>query len=476
MTRKKTANRHAWEHFRFAVIGPLLVSPPEPGTLQAELRQLASKVWAHPIDPNREYKVSLSTLNRWYYRACDAHNPVEQLKRKRRTDADATRRVSDVLAAALERQYRQHSHWSVQLHYDNLNALANQDKRLQPMPSYSTMYRFMQNQGWHKRSRPKRDTVGAIQAQQRLETREVRSFEVEYVNALWHLDFHHGSMKVLTHAGEWLTPKLLSIIDDRSRLVCHMQWYLDETTQSLVHGFSQALLKRGLPRALMSDNGSAMTSDEFTQGLASLSILHQPTLPYSPYQNAKQETLWTSVEGRLMAMLTGVPELTLAQLNEYTQAWVEKDYHRKTHREIGASPLQCFINGNNVGRPTSTAEQIKKAFCKTVKRRQRLSDGTVALESKRFEIPNAYRHFKEVYLRYASWDLSHLTLVEPNTGEPLSAIYPIDKHRNADGLRRQLTEPTISEPPQSTPPLLQQLVDEQEGLPSAYIASDDEQR
>jgi hypothetical protein len=31
---------------------------------------------------------------------------------------------------------------------------------------------------------------------------------------LWHLDFHHGSRKVLTAAGTWLTPLLFGVIDD----------------------------------------------------------------------------------------------------------------------------------------------------------------------------------------------------------------------------------------------------------------------
>jgi len=39
---------------------------------------------------------------------------------------------------------------------------------------------------------------GAIAARDRLEQREVRSFEMEHVGALWHLDFHHGSRRVLT--------------------------------------------------------------------------------------------------------------------------------------------------------------------------------------------------------------------------------------------------------------------------------------
>ena len=105
------------------------------------------------------------------------------------------------------------------------------------------------------------------------------------------------------------TDELLAVIDDHSRLICHLQWYLDAPAQTLVHGLGQAVQKRGLPRALMTDNGSAMRADEFTAGLHTLGILHETTLPYSPYQNAKQETFWATLEGRLMAepQLTELP-------------------------------------------------------------------------------------------------------------------------------------------------------------------------
>ena len=53
---------------------------------------------------------------------------------------------------------------------------------------------------------------------------------------------------------------------------------------SLVHGLCQAFMKRGLPRALMTDNGAAMLCDETVTGLARLGVVHQTTLPYSPYQ------------------------------------------------------------------------------------------------------------------------------------------------------------------------------------------------
>lgn len=76
----------------------------------------------------------------------------------------------------------------------------------------------------------------------------------------------------------------------------------------------------------MTDNGSAMMAEEVREALHRLSILHETTLPYSPYQNAKQEIFWASIEGRLIAMLEVVEELTLDLLNEATQAWVENGY------------------------------------------------------------------------------------------------------------------------------------------------------
>ena len=55
-----------------------------------------------------------------------------------------------------------------------------------------------------------------------------------------------------------------------------------------------------------------MTAAEISEGLARLGIVHQTTLPYFSYQNGKQEVLWASVEGRLMAMpaYPAKPDLT----------------------------------------------------------------------------------------------------------------------------------------------------------------------
>ena len=289
-----------WARFRFSIIGPLLAAPPQPGELQAELRRLAEKQWLHPVT-GEAVRFGFSTLERWYYKArAERTDPVGVLRRKLRGDWGQHPALNERLRQVLFAQYRQHKSWSYQLHFDNLAAQVEQQPDLGSMPSYATVRRFMKRHGLlkQKRRRPRAAQAPSVErAEERRENREVRSFEAEYNHALWHLDFHHGSLRVLTAQGEWATPRLLAVLDDRSRLACHVQWYLKETAEELVHGLCQAFLKRGLPRALMTDNGSAMIAGETQQGLLRLGIVHETTLPYSPYQYVAPENMWRRTVG-----------------------------------------------------------------------------------------------------------------------------------------------------------------------------------
>jgi len=467
-----------WAHLRFSVIGPLLAAPPERGQLQAQLDQLASQTWRHPIT-GQGVRWGRSTIERWYYAALSAQqDPVAALRRKVRSDAGQHPSLSPRLGELLATQHRQHPHWSYQLHADNLAVLIEQQLPLGPRPSYASVRRFLQAHGLFKRPRrgPLR-SPGAQAAEHRFEQREIRSYECAYVNGLWHLDFHHGSVRVLRDTGQWVYPILLGILDDRSRLCGHAQWYLAEGAEELCHGVCQALEKRALPRALMTDNGSAMLAAETVQGLAHLGIVHETTLPYSPYQNGKQESFWGQVEGRLLPMLEDVPDLTLRQLNEATLAWLEMEYNRKPHSELGQSPVQAYLQVPDVGRPCPASQQLQRAFTAEVRRTVRRSDGTISLGGVRWEIPSRYGHFPWVTVRYASWDLSVVHLTDPKTGAFLARLYPQDKHRNADGQRaRRASAPaTPVAPAETMAPLLQKLLKDYAttGLPPAYLPKDE---
>jgi len=471
------SGRDRWARLRFAIVGPLLAAPPARGVLRATLGRLAAQSWCHP-STRAPVHFAFPTIERWYYAARNAtRDPVGVLRHRRRKDAGQQRALSARLQLALQAQYQAHRSWSYQLHLDNLAVLITEDPTLGPPPSYSTLRRYLTTQGLRPVSRaPTPDPPGAAGAAHRREPLEVRSFEAEYVHGLWHLDFHHGSRKVLSRTGAWVRPLLLGVLDDHSRVACHLQWYLDETAETLAHGLAQAIQKRGMPRALLTDNGSAMLAVEVRQGLETLGIVHETTLPYSPYQNAKQEVFWAQVEGRLLAMLEGDAELTLERLNAATQAWVELEYHRRVHRELGCAPLARYLAGPDVGRPSPSSEELRRAFRAEVDRTQRRSDGTVSLEGQRFEVPARYRHLTRLRVRYARWDLSAVDLVDPHTQVILGALYPLDKAANADGRRRRLAPvaPARLEIPPSTPtiaPLLRKLMADYAatGLPPAYL-------
>jgi len=480
-------SRHArWAHLRFSIIGALLAAPPARGELTEEITRLATKWWKHPMT-GQPVRFGFSTIEKWLHKSRgERTDPVAVLRRRVRKDSGRQRLMSPKQREALTVQYRLHRRWSYQLHADNLAALCAEDKTLGRVPSYATVRRYMKAHG-HVRVKVKRGTPGAERAQARLDKREVRSFENEYVNGLWHGDFHGARRKVLLPDGRYVVPELLGILDDHSRLCCHLQWYLVENAENFAHGLSQAIQKRGLPRSLMTDNGGAEVADETREGLSRLGIIHETTLPESPYQNAKQEVFWAQVEGRLMAMLEGVAEVTLALLNEVTQAWVEMEYQRKVHSEIGTAPIRRFLDDKSVGRPSPSSDALRLAFMTQEGRTQRHSDGTVSIMGVRFELPSRYRHLDRVTIRYAGWDLSQVVLVDARTDTVLSRIYPVDKAKNADGQRRNLgaieqadaMAAEIAAPPLPVdggmPPLLRSLVSEYAatGLPPAYLPKDE---
>jgi putative transposase len=224
-----------WAHLRFAVVGPLLASPPPLGQLQAELARLAGRVWQHPIS-GEPVRFAGSTIERWFYKARAGANPVSVLQRQRRRDSGEQHAIEPRLAELLQGQHQAHPSWSYQLHLDNLSVVLAEQPDLGPLPSYASLRRYMVAHGWRRQPRKAVTPSGVPISAGEPQHREVRSYETSHVGGLWHLDFHHGSRKVLSSQGEWFRPLLLAILDDHSRLICHAQWYRSETAESLVHG------------------------------------------------------------------------------------------------------------------------------------------------------------------------------------------------------------------------------------------------
>ena len=99
------------------------------------------------------------------------------------------------------------------------------------------------------------------------------------------------------------------------------------------------------------------------------------------------------------------------------------------------------------------------------------------MNGQRFEIPARYRLLSRVAVRYASWDLTHVHLVDGRAGTVLARLYPLDKAQNADGRRRTLPSGRLDPAATAAPanlgiaPLLRQLMADYAatGLPPAYL-------
>ena len=481
MTKDQNLPRiQRWAQLRFAIIGSLLAQPPVPGELRPRLMELSAQTWSHPIS-GMPVRFSFTSIERWYYAARAQQEPTRALSRTLRRDAGVSRRIDATTDAAVRVSHAEHASWSYLLHYDNLIAGMSPEKKKEA-PSYVTVRRFMRRHGLIPRHHPadRHDTPGARATRERFARREVRQFEHTHTHALWHIDAHHGSLS-LSHDGVMQRPALIAILDDHSRFICHAQWFWREETASAAHALSQAIAKRGLPRMLLSDNGGPFVAAEISHGLHRLSVVHERTLCYAPNQNGKMEVFWGQVEGRLLAMLRREHGLDLYRLNELTQAWIEHDYHRRLHGGIQTTPLERFQSAPDVGRVTPPSDVLTHAFTRRETRKQRRSDGSIALGGKRFELPSRYRHLGTVMIRSASWDLDHVFLAHAETDAILERLWPVDIHANASGLRRELSQPVVPPPAPmpgvspGLPPLLQAalMAARATGLPPAFIPVDD---
>lgn len=263
MLIQSASARMGWARLRFSIVGTLLASPPERGMLQTELGRLADRSYLHPVS-GEPVHFAASTIERWYYLARNhPDDPLGALVRKVPEHVGTNPSMSLALKDALRAQYAHHPTWSYKLHYDNILALARRTPELGRIPSRATIVRFMKQNGLIKQRRKRRSNISRTRTRDK---REVRSYEVGYVHGLWHSDYHQGPREVLLPSGQWHPCYLLAFLDDRSRLCCHLQWYLAQTAETFTHGLIQAILKRGLPRALMSDNGSAMVAAETVEG------------------------------------------------------------------------------------------------------------------------------------------------------------------------------------------------------------------
>jgi len=269
----------------------------------------------------------------------------------------------------------------------------------------TTVYRFLKSNGLM-------DQVKSV-------PEDRRRFEAELPNDLWQCDVMHGPMA--QHEDKQRKTYLIAFMDDHSRLVPHAEFYLSENVKSFLSAFQQALLKRGLPRKLYTDNGSAFRSHHLEHTAASLGIALIHARPYKPQGKGKIERFFRTVRSDF---LSGFKGTTLDEINQCLGLWLSDLYHQRNHSSTGQTPFARFTAKMECLRqaPVDLTDHFRKTARRTV-----CKDRTISLNGKAFEAPVALIG-KKVELLFHEDEPEQIEI--RMSGQSYGLATPLDVHVN----------------------------------------------
>ena len=184
-------------------------------------------------------------------------------------------------------------------------------------------------------------------------------FEADRPNELWVGDALHGPPV----AGR--KTYLFAFLDDRSRAVMAARFGFSEDTVRLAAALRPALASRGVPESIYVDNGSAFVDSWLLRSCASLGVKLVHSTPGRPQGRGKIERFFRTVREQFLVELTpdrAAEIADLAELNRLFTAWVETEYHPRTHSETGVAPMARWLDGLPSPLPRPTPAQLREAF------------------------------------------------------------------------------------------------------------------
>lgn len=237
----------------------------------------------------------------------------------------------------------------------------------------STVHRLLARRGLTKRRKDEATS------------KDRRRFEYDAANELWMSDVMYGPK--LRMAGRMRQAYLIAFIDDATRLIPHATFALSERTTAYLPALEHAIRRRGIPKRLYVDNGSAFRSHHLALVCAKLGIALIHARPYSPQGKGKMERWFRTVRMQLMPTLDEGASLTIESLNRRLAGWVEGEYHHAAHRGLGGdTPADRWARtSEHVKMPRS---DVGACFLFDAKRKV-ARDRTVTLDGIAFEVDAA---------------------------------------------------------------------------------------
>lgn len=390
------------------------------GELKKIIQELAKQTYHIPN--SKRVHLSEKTIERWYYRwkkhGIDGLNPTT------RSDKNTCQLSNDLQEAIIT------------------------CKKDNPARSIQTIIDYLEVTGKVKKNELSRSTIHRLLKQHRINQRiiadvkkiERRAFESQFAGDLWYGDVMHGPSIQTAHGRRKVY--LVSVMDDASRLICHSAFCLDETAVSIEFTLKEALLKRGLPKKLLIDNGPAYRSESLQNVCARLKIRLIYSRPYEPESKGKLERWHATIRSQFLTELDLQAIHNLDELNARLWIWIEKKYHQTRHSSLvdsqtldNQTPLERFKQDILKIQPLGElAQHLDDYFYHRIKRTIK-KDGTLSLDGILFEVP--FELVGQTVYLVIDAPTKTPKYVESLTHQWLGPVHSLDKHANNERKRQR---------------------------------------
>lgn len=384
--------------------------------LAQALRQASVRPWP---DENGDY-YAVRTLEDWWY--AYQKGGFNALLPTPRSDQGKSRVLDEATAAWVLAQVTQNPQAPLKVLYAHW-----QQTQPRPLPSVSVLYRLLRRQGMDRKSL----------RSGRLESGATKAFEAPHVNDLWMVDFSPGP--TLSINGKALSTQLCVLVDDHSRLIPFAAYYPQANTEAFHHALKEAVLRRGIPRKLYTDNGKPFIHAHTRLVCAQLGIRLLHCKPYHSWSKGKCERLIFSIQQgfETTLRLEGNAARGLEELNAKFSLWIQTVYHQRPHSSTGQSPEYRYQQAAKTLRQWDERMDIEPMFYVRLERTVR-KNGTVRLEGELYEVPLSLRALK-VQLRLDPWRRTRIEVWYQNKFMGLARKAPL--HLNAENGGRQAYAP-----------------------------------
>ena len=421
--------------FRYGLIADCVQLPKGKGNgLHAKLAEKAAQHYAIPS--SRRTKVAVETMLDWI--AAYRKGGFDALKPKERSDAGSSRKLPQEVIDRLVAYKDEHPLFTVPM----VIAEVRRQMKLDPQLSLplSTVHRVLSRAGvMHKR--PSDPT-----------SLDRRHFSYEHAGELWMSDVMHGPA-VFVDGRKKQKTYLVALIDDATRVIPYAAFAFSERTEALLAVLSEAVRRRGIPKRLYVDNGSAFRSAHLSLVCAKLGITLIHARPHQPQGKGKMERWFRTCRIQLLPTLADADLASLDALNRRLWTYVESEYHQSPHKGLaGKTPFDAWAMASFDVKVPGAELDLRELFLFEEKRKV-AKDRTVSLNGRLFEV-DALLVGETVTLRFNPAQKTP-TVDVWHKGKKVQTARLVDAYQNCFVKRNHASkriEPQPNQVSSSTPP------------------------